>query len=160
MNRFRSLVKVGVVAGLVAVLLGGLGAGTAAAQSVKGTGIIKYSNGAKDGGNDFIKVTVNAWLDEGGFAQGTMTWQGSLFQSLPHGNTGTPGGPSDPYQIKVTALRVRGNMAWVSGVVVSSPKGLGNGSSVSFTFTDNDGTGKPDELDGAPIDSGRYTVED
>jgi hypothetical protein len=150
MNRFRSLVKVS----LVALLLGGLGAGTAAAQSVKGNGIIKYSNGAADGANFFSKVNVHAWLDEGGFPQGTINWEGDEYQPLPQGNTGIPGGPSEPYTLEVTALYVEGNVAWVEGVVITSPQKAANGQYFVFSFTDNEGTGEPDEIDGVPIDSG------
>jgi hypothetical protein len=146
MNRFRSLVKVGVVAGLVAVLLGGLGAGTAAAQSVKGTGIIMIKTGSNhDGGLYIFKVTVDAWVDEFGVAQGKINMGGN------------PGGR----RLDVTDIYVVGNTAWVQGIVVSSPMGYFNGTYATFTFTDNSGTDEPDELNGVPIDEGDgYTVED
>jgi hypothetical protein len=158
---FRSLVKVVVVAGLVAVLWCGPGAGTAAAQSVKGNGIVKQSNGAEDGANFYNKVTVNAWVDADGFAQGKIVWQGDINQTLPQGNTGTPGGPAEPFIIQVTDIFVVGNTAYVAGIVVSSPKGIGNGSFASFFFTDNSATDEPDELNFVPLTAGDgYTVED
>jgi hypothetical protein len=44
--------------------------------------------------------------------------------------------------------------------VVSSPQGLANGDYFVFPFTDNSGTGLPDEMDGFPLDSGNITAVD
>jgi hypothetical protein len=63
--------------------------------------------------------------------------------------------------MRVTAMYVVGNTAWVQGIVVNSPKGIGNGQYFSFYFTDNEGTDEPDELNFQPITGGDgYMVED
>jgi hypothetical protein len=121
--------------------------------------VIITSHGAVDGSNYFEHVSVNAYFDANGIPTGHMSWEGSVTQSLPMGNIG-PGGPSDPFIIDVTDLLIVGNTAYVGGIVVSSPKGVGDGIFVSFAFTDNSAIGEPDELDGMPVDSGNYTVKD
>ena len=76
---------------------------------------------------------------------------------------GVPGGrnnPSDPFIMTVTDLFVVGNTATVTGVVIASPKGVGNGVFVTFVFTDNSAIDEPDEVDGVPIDAGNFTVID
>ncbi len=53
-----------------------------------------------------------------------------------------------------------GNTAYVFGVVAHSVFPLDIGSPVLFAFTDNSGTGEPDEIDGTPIVAGNITVTD
>jgi hypothetical protein len=142
-----------ITGGALAALLFALSPAIAAAQSVRGHGEI--SNGP-----DFSpsQISVNAWLDAAGVAHGLITWEGDIFDPAP-GNLG-PGGPSDPFLIEVTGIVFDGDTAIVSGVVVSSPKGIGNGLFEEFSFTDNSAIGLPDEIDGQPILAGNITVED
>jgi hypothetical protein len=157
----------GIVGAALAVLVCSLSPATAmAGDSVKGTGVIRVAHGAVDGTNLFVQVAVNAYLDSNGVPQGTIAYEGNVPNGLPQGNVG-PGGPSDPYIMAVTDITVVGNTAFVTGVVIASPAGTGNanGSTVYFAFTDNSGTGEPDELGVVgsfylPIDSGNYTVRD
>jgi hypothetical protein len=130
-----------------------------AQTEVRGAGVIIYSQGVPDGGNLFRHVEVNAWLDNN-VAQGTISWQGDVFQPLPGGQGGfRDGGPSVPYILQVTSLSfIDANNAYVCGIVVASPEGVGNGAEYCFTFTDNGGTGQPDAIDGVPIAAGNIIV--
>lgn len=161
MNRVSILVKVTMLSGLMAVF-GGLAAENAAAQSVRGSGIKRYSHPTQTGQIYFSKVAVDAWLDGDGVARGTISWQGD-FPLNPA--EAIPGGPSQPFLLDVTDLLVIGNMAWVEGVVISSVQGNANGQFYSFLFTDNSDIDARDEIAGpfggpGPIDSGSYTVID
>lgn len=161
MNRVSMMVKVAMLSGLMAVL-GSIAAENAAAQSVKGSGIKRYSQPGQTGQIYFSKVAVDAWLDSAGEARGTISWQGD-FPANP--GEAIPGGPSQPFILAVTDLFVVGNMAWVEGVVVSSVQGNANGQFYSFLFTDNSDIDAADEIAGpfgepGPIDSGNYTVID
>jgi hypothetical protein len=149
-----------IILGTVAALLFGLSPEVAKAQSeVKGSGYFKIYNGAPDTQNQFRHISVNAWVDEDGFAQGWMTWQGDVTQALPAmGPVELVGGPSVPFFIVVTDIVFDGNSAHVTGIVVSSPTRLDEGSLVGFSFTDNSSTGDPDEIDGQPIEAGRITL--
>jgi hypothetical protein len=163
MSSLRGLTRSGMMCGIVAVLVWGLSPAIATAQTqVRGSGTNIYAHGAPDLGNSFQHIAVNAWLDDQGVAHGMMTWEGDIGQSLPGGITGNglPGGPSQPFIIDVTDIFFVGNTAFVSGVVIASIKGQGNGSGAFFAFTDNSGTGEPDEIDGVPIDAGNITVDD
>ena len=62
--------------------------------------------------------------------------------------------------MKVTDLTVFGNTAVVTGMVIASPKGVGNGVIITFVFTDNSAIDEPDEIDGTPIEAGNITVID
>ena len=158
--------KTGIMCGTLAVLLFGLCPAIATAQSsVRGSGTNIIQHGAVDGGDLFQHVAVNAYLDQNGVAQGMMTWEGTIFQALPNGNVGA-GGPSDPFIFTVTDLSFSadGTTAYVTGVVIASPQGLGNGHINTFSFTDNSGNGEPDEIDtgfyggNLPIDAGNITI--
>jgi hypothetical protein len=158
MFRVYGLVRGAVTATLAALLLGGLGAGVASAQSVQGNGVIKYSNGAKDGENLFAHINIKAWVDEDGFAQGKMSWIGDNPQPLPGGHGEFGKGPANPYILEVTGLWVDGNTAYVEAVAVSSPQGEVDGEYFYFTFTDNFAYDEPDEMDGVPLDTGNFVV--
>jgi hypothetical protein len=155
MCSLRSLTRSGMTCGIVAVLLCSLSPGLASAQSqVKGDGVNFFLHGAPDGGNLFQQISVNAWLDNKGVAHGKMTWEGDNFQPLPGGRIN----PSNPYIMDVLDLSFVGNTAVVFGVVTASPQSEVNGSVWWFTFTDNIGTGEPDEINGVPIDAGNIIV--
>lgn len=163
--------RTGIVWAASAVLLCSLSPTTAmAGGSVQGSGVIRIAHGAVDGANVFVHVAVNAYRDRKGHPQGRITWEGPNPNSLPGGNPG-PGGPADPYILEVTDITVDGDTAVVTGVVTASPKGHANGETYTFIFTDNSGTGLPDELEidylidhvpfgPVPIDAGNYTVSD
>ncbi len=159
MNSLRTLIRSGMVCGVMAALLGGLCPAIATAQSVHGTGVNFYSHGAVDGANWFQQVAVNAWLDADGGAHGTITWEGLVFQSLPDGNVGS-GGPADPFIIEVTDIKFDGNTATVGGIVIAASVRYVIGTSAEFIFTDNSGTGQPDEINSVPIDAGKIIVKD
>ena len=149
MSSLRGLFRSGVTCGVVAALLLALGPSVATAQSVRGNGV----NFDTPSGS-FQQVSVNAYIDANGVVQGHMSWEG---------DNGVPGGrnnPSDPFIMTVTDLFVVGNTATVTGVVIASPKGVGNGVFVTFVFTDNSAIDEPDEVDGVPIDAGNFTVID
>jgi hypothetical protein len=150
---------------LVAALLLGLSPAVATAQSVRGKGVFPDpSHGAKDGGNLFQGISVNAWIDDKGVAQGHISWIGSVFQTLPDGSIHF-GGPSNPAELAVTDLFVIGNTAYVTAVVVGSPQGELNGDVWTFAFTDNSAFDEPDEIsifgdvDSVPV-SGNLRVSD
>jgi hypothetical protein len=149
MLSLRGLFRSGVTCGVVAALLLALSPAVARAQSVRGNGV----NFDTPSGS-FQQVSVNAYIDANGVVQGQMQWEG---------DNGVPGGrnnPSDPFIMAVTDLVVVGNTAIVTGVVIASPKGVGNGEFVTFVFTDNSAISEPDEVDGVPIDAGGFTVTD
>ena len=142
------------VFGIALAVLCSPNASVATAQSVQGHGMI--SNGP---GLSPSQISVDAWIDANGVAQGTMSWIGDVGNTAPYGPVG--GGPADPFIIEVTYIEFFGNSACVEGVVIASPEGSdANGFFESFTFTDNSGTGEPDEIDGTPIVAGNITVDD
>lgn len=148
MTCLRDLIRCGLACGIAVVVLCSLGPAVATAQSVRGFG--EVPNG---GGLSPSEISVDAWVDDNGVAQGTVTWVGDVFFD-------TPAGPADPWLIEVYDLVFFGNTAVVSGVVVHSvfPSDIGSG--VQFFFTDNSGTGQPDEIDGSPIVAGNIVVTD
>src|SRR5262249_13072649 len=99
------------------------------------------------------QISVDAWLDDNGVAHGTMTWIGDV---VP----GHPGGPADPWLIDVQSIVFDGNTAYVYGVVAHSVFPLVIGTPVGVAFTDNSGTGEPDEINFTPIVAGNITVAD
>src|SRR5262245_27881948 len=151
MNRFRSLIG----GSIVAVLLGALSPGIATAQSVRGQG--EYPSGV-----DFISnshISVDAWADRDGVVHGYIADTGGVAFGLR-------GGLSDPWFIEVVDLRIDGNTAYVVGVVTHSLFPNDVGTVLFFRFTDNSGTGEPDEISfdfgdvGLPIVAGNITVRD
>jgi hypothetical protein len=130
-----------ITCGIFAVLLLGLSSASATAQrSVRGQGEVQTFGGA------FLlsHISVNAWLDPNGVAHGTVVWVGGV--------TFTPGnpqkaGPAIPWLIDVTDVIFDGNIAHVLGVVVHSVFPGDIGIEVPFVFTDNGGTGQPDEIE-------------
>jgi len=136
--------------GVVVALLLGFTPAVAMAQSVRGH--VKWGTTAS---GSLDETSVNAWLDDGGGAHGSMVWVGGIVPgSLPKT------GPADPWFIDVTDIVFDGSTAYVSGVVADSVFPGDIGSSVTFVFTDNSGTGEPDEIFGEPIVAGNITVDD
>ena len=149
--------KIRITCGILTLLVLGLSTSDATAQTrVSGSGMTRYSNGA-DGEIFFSHVAVNAWLDSDGTPQGTISWEGDHFFYPGPGNS--PGGPPDAYIFDVIDLWFDGDTAWVTGEVIASVKGGANGVVYIFAFTDNFGTGEPDEIDFVPIDSGNIKVK-
>jgi hypothetical protein len=149
----RNLTKWAWMCGIAAAVLCSFSPSVATAQSVRGHGEI--SNGPVLSPS---QISVNAWLDAHGVPQGTMAWIGDVFNTPPY--PPAQGGPAEPFIVEVTFIEFFGNTACVGGVVIASPDGIGNGSFVEFTFTDNSGTGLPDEINGVPIEAGNITVID
>jgi len=150
MNRFRSLIGVG-----VAALLFALCPAVATAQSVRGQG--EYPSGVPFISNSHI--SVDAWVDREGVVHGSIADTGGV-------SFGVRGGLADPWFIEVVALRIDGNTAYVVGVVTHSLFPSDIGTVLFFRFTDNSGTGEPDEISfdfgdvGLPIVAGNITVRD
>jgi hypothetical protein len=102
------------------------------------------------------QVSVDAWLDDDGVAHGTVVWVGDVIPAQP-------GGPADPWILDVQDLFVfgpNGNSAVVVAVIVHSVFPDDIGTMQILTFTDNSGTGLPDEFEFAPIVAGNFTVRD
>jgi hypothetical protein len=146
MNRVRSL-----TGSIVAALVLALGPGLAlAGGSVHGHG--KIVNGYDLSTSQY---SIDAWLDDDGVAHGMMTFIGDITPgSLPRG------GPADPWHLEVTDLYFEGNTAYVTAVIVHSLYPSDIGVIINLAFTDNRGTGEPDEIGGIPIDAGNITVND
>lgn len=136
----------------IAMWLVGLSPAIATAQtSVQGFGRVPNDPPFSD-----ALISVNAWLDPNGIAHGTVVWVGGTTHRRP-------GGPADPWLIDVTEITFDGNTAHVFGVVIHSvfPEDIGIG--VPLDFTDNNGTGAPDEIgvfggDSFPIIAGNFIV--
>ncbi len=150
MTCLRDLIRCGVACGIAVVVLGGLGPAVATAQSVRGFGEVQLGPASIDSPSE---ISVDAWVDDNGVAQGTIAFIGDV-------TFATPGGPADPWIIEVYQIDFFGNTAVVAGVVVQSvfPSDIGSG--VQFFFTDNSGTGEPDEINFTPIVAGNITVHD
>ncbi len=156
MSSLRSLIRSGMTCAVAAALLGCLYPAAATAQIVRGQGEIPNGPGLSPS-----HVSVNAGLDDQGVAYGRMTWVGDASFGGPRQDPALfVGGAADPYIMEVTAIVFDGNTAYVEGRVVASPRGSANGISFTFAFTDNSGTGEPDEINGTPIDAGNITVDD
>ncbi len=143
----RDVIRHGFSCGIVATLVC-LSPALATAQSVRGFGEVP------NGGLSASEISVDAWLDDDGVAQGDITWIGDDFL--------LPGvfSPAEPFIMEVTQIIFDGNTAYVSGIVIASPEGLFDGQAETFSFTDNSGTGEPDEIDGSPIVAGNIVVTD
>jgi hypothetical protein len=105
-----------------------------AQTSVQGQGV-----GRNDPPYSDAHISVNAWLDANGVAHGTVVWVGGTTHRRP-------GGPADPWLIDVTQIIFDGNTAHVIGVVIHAVFPEEIGIVVPFDFTDNSGTGQPDEI--------------
>ena len=149
MTCLRDLIRCGVACGIAVVVLCGVGPAVATAQSVRGFGEVPNGFGLSPS-----EFSVDAWVDDNGVAQGTITWIGDAFFS------NTPGGPAEPLLIEVTDLIFDGNTVYVLGVVAHSVPPTYLGSEVELVFTDNSGTSEPDEIDDTPIVAGNITVTD
>jgi hypothetical protein len=149
----RSLARWALLCAIAAAVLISFSPAVATAQSVSGHG--KIDNGP---GLSPSEISVNAWIDADGIVQGMVNWTGDIANSS-HLFWGT-GGPADPWHIAVYDLEIQGNSALVTGVVVNSPGGQADGQVVQFLFTDNSGTGEPDEINGQPILAGNISIDD
>jgi len=155
MNSVRSLTKFGISCAIVMAMLCSIGPAVARAQSVRGFG-------ETPGAATLLPnvISVDAWLDDDGVAQGSINWVGDaafipgdpLFFGL--------GGPALPWHIDVTDIAFDGNTAYVAGVIVHSVFPSDIGTPVFLSFTDNSGTGQPDEINGEPIVAGNITLND
>ena len=148
MTHVRNVIVSRSVCGILAVLVCVFSPPVAlAGGSVRGHGEVP------EPGLSPSQISVDAWLDDNGVAHGTMTWVGDV---VP----GHPGGPADPWLIDVQDIVFDGNTAYVFGVVAHSvfPADIGFG--VFLAFTDNSGTGEPDEINFTPIVAGNITVDD
>lgn len=144
-----------------------VGTPPATAQSeVFGSGFVNYvKTGSPYWWTKFSHTAVNAWLDENGVAHGTVAWEGDT-NRIPigrdvdgNGQELIVGGLAAPWFIAVTDIYFfDGNSAWVTGIVVSAPNPEEIGSDAVFFFTDNSGTGEPDQLNFNPIDAGNFTI--
>ena len=149
MKSLRSLTRFGMTCSIVTAALCNLGPAVAMADAVRGFGKVQLDPAPLS----ISEISVDACLDDDGVAYGTIAWIGdSPF--------GIPGGPADPFIIDVQDIVFDGNTAYVTGVVVASPEGLFNGFVETLIFTDNSGTGEPDEIDDTPIVAGNITVDD
>jgi len=150
--------KIGITCGIFAMMLLGFSPAIAMAQSaVRGHGKAQVQSG-----DEFLtsQISVDAWLDDDG-AHGTVVWVGGVPFTPGHPQKA---GPADPWLIDVTNILFDGNTAHVFGVVVHSVFPADIGTEVPFLFTDNSGTGEPDEIgvfgsDPVPIVAGNIVVE-
>ena len=149
----RNLTRWDLMCGIAVAVLCSLSPAVATAQSVRGHG--EVSNGPSLSPS---QISVNAWIDANGVVQGHMTWIGDVGNTPPY--PPAQGGPAEPFIVQVTFIEFFGNTAFVGGVVVASPDGIGDGGFVEFSFTDNSGLGLPDEIDGTPVIAGNITVDD
>jgi hypothetical protein len=148
MTCFRSLISSRSVHGILAVLVCAFSPAVAlAGGSVRGHGKLP------EPGLSTSQISVDAWLDDNGIAYGTMTWIGDIVPEHP-------GGPADPWLIDVQDIIFDGNTAYVFGVVAHSVFPEDIGTVVAMIFTDNSGTGVPDEINYTPIVAGQISVSD
>jgi hypothetical protein len=124
----------GVAGGILALLLFAFTPAVAPAQSARGHGEIPNGPGLSPS-----QISVDAWLDDDGVAQGTTIFIGDV----PNLH---PGGPADPWLIDVQDIYFDGNTAYVTGVVVHSVFPADIGSLIFFAFVDNSSIGDPDEI--------------
>lgn len=156
MKNSRGLVKLGLSCAIVGALYCSLCPAIATAGTVRGHG--KVLNGP---GVSTSEISVDAWTDDLGVAQGTVVFTGG--SQFSH-----PGGPTDPWLLEVTDIVFDGNTAYVVAVVVHSVFPPDIGTAVFAAFVDNSGYGVPDEisisvlpvLDFIPIVAGNITVTD
>ena len=95
-------------------------------------------------------VSVNAWVNGNGVAQGRLTWVGGVSpNALP---------TAYPWQMDVTSIEISGNTATVCWVVVHAVVPEDIGIEDCFDFTDNRATGAPDEISGVPLEAGNIIV--
>ena len=145
MPRLKSLSKTAALFCCVAFLIPAV----ATAQSIRGHGEVPND------GESPSQISVNAWLDDDGVAHGAMIWVGAVVVG-----SNPKAGPADPFLIEVLDIVFDGNTAYVFGVVVHSVFPFDIGTAIEFAFTDNSGTGEPDEIGGAPIVAGNFTIND
>jgi hypothetical protein len=100
------------------------------------------------------EVSINAWIDEAGFAHGVMIYTGGVTKGdFPQG------GPADPWVLQVYDIwTYDGRTVLVWATVVHSVNPIDIGASLFLYFTDNSGTGQPDEINFTPITAGNITI--
>lgn len=138
-----------VVCGILSVLLFSLSSTIATADSsVRGHGTIQVD------GATAAQLSINAWVDADGAAHGAMVFTGGFpIGSLPKT------GPANPWLCQVTYIEFfDGNSAFVYGTVVFSVFPEDIGIEFGLIFTDNGGTGLPDEITFSPITNGNIVV--
>ena len=150
MNR---VTKSWIACGIAALLLG-VAPAFALAESVTGHGKVL------NGGVSPSQISVDAWRDNDGVAQGSVTFVGDVALGVF-----PKGGLADPWFLDVVDVAVVGNTAYVLAVVVHSLFPGDIGTEVNFIFIDNSATGAPDEIEtdilgGGPIVAGNITVTD
>jgi hypothetical protein len=142
-----------IICGITAIVLA-VAPAIAVAESVTGHGKVL------NGGVSPSQISVDAWRDIDGFAQGFVTFIGDVaLGSFPKG------GLADPWFLDVVDLEVAGDTAYVRAVVVHSLFPVDIGTEVNFIFIDNSAIGAPDEIEtdilgGGPIVAGNITVTD
>jgi hypothetical protein len=122
-------------------------------QSVTGHVVWHHTVGLPSGGQNIDQVSINAWLDAGGTAHGTMTWS-AVYHGLPdQGNQYR----ADPYTMRVDTLIIIGNRVHVEGVIVRSGQQPGViGYRVSWDIVINPYGN--DFLNGELTDGGGFTI--
>jgi hypothetical protein len=153
MKNFRGLVKLGLSC-VIAGALSGSFTPIATAGSVSGHGKVVLNPSFST-----AQISVDAWTDDEGVAQGTVIFVGDVPTSHPESSSG-PAGPADPWLMEVTEITFDGNTAYVIAVVVHSVFPSEIGTELEIIFTDNSATGEPDEIDFISIDAGNITVTD
>jgi hypothetical protein len=147
MSNWCSIIQKGRGRAVLVALLFGL-CPTVSAQSVRGHCEIPGSILSS------TRISVNAWIDANGEAQGSMVWIGGVPNTPPY--PPGQGGPAEPFIVEVTDVSFFGNTAFVEGEVIASPGGIGNGQFTGFYFTDNSGTGQPDEINFQPTSARQH----
>jgi hypothetical protein len=140
--------RIRAVCGVLALLVCGLSPATA--QSVRG-----HLKTLVPAGEVIVnEVSIDAWIDDDGEPQGMMEWTGGLAVK------GHPAGPSDPWHLDILDLEFDGNAVLVTAIVTHSVFPDEIGTIVQVLFTDNSGTGEPDEFGSVPAIAGHVTVSD
>jgi len=148
MKCMRGLTRVAVLFAFVTLVLATACSAGAPGASVRGHGKVLLDDGLSPG-----EISVDAWIDDEGVAHGTIAFIGDI--AFQH-----PGGPADAWIIQVYEIDFFGNSAGMAGIIVHSVFPEDIGQVVPFLFTDNGGTGEPDEIYGVPIVAGNITVTD
>jgi hypothetical protein len=131
-----------------------VGGGGQHVQQVTGHAVWHHTVGLPSGGQHIDQVSINAWLDAGGTAHGTMSWI-TTAQQLPGGGGQAISGY--PWAMRVDTLVIIGNTAHIEGVVVRSGQVPENvGSRVSWDVVVNGDGG--DLLNGEVVDGGHFTI--
>ena len=139
--------RIRAVCGALALLVCGLSPATA--QSVRG-----HLKTLLPGELSLNEVSIDAWIDDDGVPQGMMEWTGGVTLK------GHPAGPTDPWHLDILDLEFDGNTVLVTAIVTHSVFPDEIGMIFPLLFTDNSGTGQPDEFGNLPALAGHVTVID